>query len=350
MRIPDSYRRPKPKVSDRDFWIDPDPRREPGLLLSDRILFYCQKVNLVYPHDPLFVEPATYKLHAGREYLISDRPGQVESRDLETDGRVVIPPNGLIYIRFFEEVNIPHYMIARFNLRVTQVYRGLLLGTGPQVDPGFRGYLGCPIHNFTDEEKTIHFFDLLGTIDFEKTTPLGETFFPTREVNEITAEEYAAMRADITPVGGIGGLPCKIFNKRIDADFRSYLPGAESVRSSVHALHERVRAAQDEIREQAATIQFYRRIAIGGLIAILLTVLFGGIRLYTDFKGDIAARYMDLKGDIVELNKSVGRLEGTKEDKHRTSSPLGGERLQEKTPVSTEEESGAAQVESKPAK
>src|SRR2546425_2704993 len=42
-----------------------------------------------------------------------------------SEGKVEIPPNGLIYIRFLEEVNIPCYLIARFNLRVKQVYRGL---------------------------------------------------------------------------------------------------------------------------------------------------------------------------------------------------------------------------------
>lgn len=337
MEPPDSYKRPKPSVSERDFWIDPDPRREPGLLLSDRIIFYCQKVNLIYPFDPDFVEPASYTLHAGREYMISLRPGQLESRNLEQEGKVVIPPNGLIYIRFFEEVNIPHYMIARFNLRVSQVYRGLLLGTGPQVDPGFRGHLGCPIHNFTDEDKTIEFFERLGTIDFEKTTPLGQTYFMERNIADITEEQYAHMRAGVTTVGGIDGLESKIFNKRINADFRSYLPGAESVRSSVHALHENVKAAREEIKEQAATIQLYRRIAIGGLIAILLTVLFGGLRLYTDFKSDIASRYMDLKHDIVELSKSVGRLEGTKADGLQTSGHPRGEGAEEKTPASTQE-------------
>jgi deoxycytidine triphosphate deaminase len=180
MELPESYKQPKPEVEEKDFWLDPDKDSPAGLLLSDRIKFYREKVNLIHPFDEKFLEPASYTLHAGGEYLIHDESGKRISGVLGPGGKVIIPPNGLIYIRFLEEVNIPHYMIARFNLRVKQVYRGLLLGTGPQVDPGFRGHLGCPLHNFTNEEKTIEFFEKLVTIDFEKTTPLGQKYFVDR--------------------------------------------------------------------------------------------------------------------------------------------------------------------------
>jgi len=143
-------------------------------------------VNLIYPFDERELRPASYTLHAGPEYLIS-LPGKLVEGNLEREERVVIPPNGLIYIRFLEEVNIPYYMIARFNLRVKQVYRGLLLGTGPQVDPGFRGHLGCPIHNFTDEDKVLHYRERLITIDFEKTTPFAQTSFGNKPDRELRA-------------------------------------------------------------------------------------------------------------------------------------------------------------------
>ena len=331
IKVPDSCRRPKPEVSNQDFWIDPDPSRQPGLLLSDRILFYCEKVNLVFPYDPSFVEPASYTLHAGREYMISPKPGKVETRDLEKEGKVIIPPNGLIYIRFFEEVNIPHYMIARFNLRVTQVYRGLLLGTGPQVDPGFRGYLGCPIHNFTDEDKAIEFFDPLGTIDFEKSTPLGETYFRGLDIAQITDEEYAGMRSGTISVPGINGLHCKIFNKRVNAMFQSYLPGGESVRSSVAKLNEDVKAAQRKIER-------YRNIAILSVIGLTLTVLFW-----------LHGLYINLKNDIVELSKSVGRLEGTVQSRPTIPTVPERQRTEEKSPPASEQKAKSKQPEAKPA-
>jgi hypothetical protein len=47
---------------------------------------------------------------------------------------------------------MPVYIVGRFNLLIRDVYRGLLVGTGPLVDPGFVGRLSIPLHNFTSNE------------------------------------------------------------------------------------------------------------------------------------------------------------------------------------------------------
>jgi len=299
MKLPDSYKQQlaqgKSHVEEKNFWKDPDETSPPGLLLSDRIMFYCKNVNLIWPNDETYVEPASYTLHAGREYLIATRPGLVESRKFEEDDKVIIPRNGLIYIRFLEEVNIPHYMIARFNLRVTQVYRGLLLGTGPQVEPGYKGLLGCPIHNFTDEDKTIEFFEPLVTIDFEKTTRLGETTFKGMNFADITEQQYAGMRAGVVKVEGLGGWRCKIFNKRVNAAFQSFLPPGQSVRSSVSHLQEEV--------ERLRKLQ---KVSAWTAAGVLLAAFSFAITVYFHIEG----YFHELKDNIRELSLEVGRLQG----------------------------------------
>jgi deoxycytidine triphosphate deaminase len=284
---------PKPPVDELDFWIDPDPNESPGILLSDRIRFYVKKVNLVYPFDETELRPASYTLHAGTEYLIS-HPGKLVEGDLERDGTVVIPPNGLIYIRFWEEVNIPYYMIARFNLRVKQVYRGLLLGTGPQVDPGFRGHLGCPIHNFTDEDKILHFKERLVTIDFEKTTPLAQVSFLGKTDRELRSLSFDEFRRGITPVLGLTNQPCLIFRENVDRPLREYLPPGESVKSSVLAL-------QGEVDRLKSQWTIFKAVAVGGALVGLLAA--GAI---------VFDAYRDLKTDVVNLNKQLGQMEGSK--------------------------------------
>jgi deoxycytidine triphosphate deaminase len=307
MEIPQFYCRPRRSVREQDLWIDPDPHSS-GLLLSDRILFYCNTVGLIHPFDPQYVEPASYTLHAGREYIIATGSGQHEVRSLEDETKVIIPPNGLIYIRFYEEITLPYYMIARFNLRVTQVYRGLLLGTGPQVDPGFNGLLGCPIHNFTDADKTIRFFEPLATIDFEKTTPLAESM-------QLLADDFAQYRTGDRTITGKDGLPCKIFNRRVNASFASYLPPGESVRSSVQALYSDVARVKKGLKniERAGAVAI--AIALIGLLVASLGMLYP---LYTNVKDDISSKYMDLKHDIVEITKSVSRLEAAAESRLAT--------------------------------
>jgi len=46
-------------------------------------------------------------------------------------------------------LQLPDYIALRFNLKIQNVYRSLLLGTGPLVDPGFVGHLSFPLHNLT---------------------------------------------------------------------------------------------------------------------------------------------------------------------------------------------------------
>ena len=65
---------------------------------------------------------------------------------------------------------MPLYIAVRFNLRITHVHRGLLLGTGPLVDPGFHGKLLIPLHNLTSDEYTIRGDEGLIWMEFTKTS------------------------------------------------------------------------------------------------------------------------------------------------------------------------------------
>ncbi len=292
-------------MEELDFWLDPDPDST-GILLSDRIEFYAKRVNLIVPFDRDSLGPASYTLHAGKEYLLNNVHG-----DLERDGTVQIPPNGLIYIRFYEEVNIPHYMIARFNLRVKQVYRGLLLGTGPQVDPGFKGHLNCPIHNFTDEPKVIRYRDSLVTIDFEKTTVFGQTSFSGKNMEDVKAF-LGEVKSRNVPVIGINNLSCELFNKKADRPLKEYLPPGESVRSSIFELHQRV--------ERYERIFFWSAVVAGfGVAGIIITAFAINYALYSGLESNFFNSYTDLKENVRQLSQAIGKLEGVNESRDATS-------------------------------
>jgi deoxycytidine triphosphate deaminase len=311
----------KPMVEEKDYWIDPDPNST-GLLLSDRIKLYVEKVNLVRPFDDESLRPASYTLHAGKDYLLNLKDGMKEG-NLEEDKVVEIPPNGLIYIRFLEEINLPFYMIARFNLRVKQVYRGLLLGTGPQVDPGFRGHLNCPIHNFTDEPKRIRFRDPLATIDFEKTTTFGQIYFSGKTEEQIRILPFADMRKSSESIAGLNNLPCKIFEIVNDRPLRGYLPGGESVRSSVYELQEQVQqfgkdieSYRTELKDQVIQLRrdlekelaFYRNISIWGGAGALLAMIALLVSVYFHLEDYLFNSYRDLQDKFHEMSLSVDRL------------------------------------------
>ena len=141
-----------------------------GMLLSDQIHRFCtQEPGLLiakgYTEERL--RPAAYTLTIGDDY--ADSTGK-RGKLSESDPSFEMPPNSIVFVSTTESLDLPYYIAARFNLRVDWVYKGILLGTGPQVEPGFRGQLSCPLYNLTNRPVTISRGELFATIDFERTS------------------------------------------------------------------------------------------------------------------------------------------------------------------------------------
>jgi deoxycytidine triphosphate deaminase len=145
-----------------------------GLLLSDQIDELCRAGFIISDgYDRKNLRPASYTLTIGERYIDSNGKPQ---RLKKVGDSFVFKKNSIVYVSTAEEFDLPYYVVARFNLRVHWVYEGILLGTGPQVDPGFRGTLSCPLYNLTSSDMTIKRGEPFATIDFEKTTSfLGES-------------------------------------------------------------------------------------------------------------------------------------------------------------------------------
>ena len=152
-----------------------DPRDEVwanwqgAVLLRDEIREYCKKApKLIDPFvdEKKFLKPASYHLRLG------DRC-RVDGKDcnLSAGNPVLkIPPHGIAIVRTLEKVNIPGFLIARWNLKVKKVYKGLVWVGSLQVDPGYSGYLFCPLYNLSNEEQRLEYKESLFTIDFVRTT------------------------------------------------------------------------------------------------------------------------------------------------------------------------------------
>lgn len=140
-----------------------------GVLLSDEIEYYVEKYKMIDPFKRDNLEAARYELTVGNEYAIGgeikklcDEPGKNEMR---------IPPFEVVVIETKERINLPRFIVARWNIRVKWAYEGLLWVGGPQVDPGWVGHLSCPIYNLSDKEVTLRLGEPIAVMDFVKTTP-----------------------------------------------------------------------------------------------------------------------------------------------------------------------------------
>jgi deoxycytidine triphosphate deaminase len=154
-----------------------DPKRPTGVLLADEIELYAHRFKLIEPfhiEDPRNrgkkkLRAAGYELSVGEVF---SKGGKVQYlKDEVGKDKIVVNPFEVVIIQTLERLNMPEFMIARWNVAVGQAYRGLLWVGAAQVDPGFKGYLCCPIYNLSDKPCTLKYGESIAVIDFVTTTP-----------------------------------------------------------------------------------------------------------------------------------------------------------------------------------
>jgi len=149
-----------------------------SVLRKPDIQSFCSERTppLIDPTDDpkCFKEATSYQLRLGSRYRI----GESGSAEWLTDSKkdLQIPPHGIAIVSTYEWLNIPGCLIARWNLKVRMVYRGLVWVGSLQVDSGYQGFLFCPIYNLSNQPQILIYKDPLFIIDFVLTTPAPDKY------------------------------------------------------------------------------------------------------------------------------------------------------------------------------
>jgi dCTP deaminase len=182
------------RLSELKEWPDNYDNADRGVLLSDKIRHYCEDFGLIDPFDQASLRPAGYDLRVGSNYSIrGERYALNDAMSLE------IGPYQVAIIETYETLNLPKFLIGRWNIRVQHAYKGLLWVGGAQVDPGFRGRLCCPIYNLSTEPVRLEFKERLAMIDFVTTTHFesGCELFPWPTRKMLVFREYPKLSSGI---------------------------------------------------------------------------------------------------------------------------------------------------------
>ena len=160
---------------------DPLPEIPPALLNSADIISYVEKVGIL---DPFHPEPerkklksASYEVDMLGKVLFWEEEARTDEPTTKTLNRgdeFLLKPLSIAFVEVEPVFRLPYYIALRFNLTITNVYRGLLLGTGPLIDPGFEGKIYVPLHNLTDTEYCLRGGDGLIWMEFTKLSPHRE--------------------------------------------------------------------------------------------------------------------------------------------------------------------------------
>lgn len=128
---------------------DPFPQISDSLLNFIDISMYALTTGMLDPFIPEKLTGVTYTCCFSGKYARYNRCNQMETKELADGETLQILPNSVTYLEIGTYFRVPHYMVFRFNLKVHNVYKGLLLGTGPIIDPGYKGKIFIPLHNLT---------------------------------------------------------------------------------------------------------------------------------------------------------------------------------------------------------
>ncbi|HWY53088.1 MAG TPA: hypothetical protein VNZ03_01415 [Terriglobales bacterium] len=271
-----------------DKWKYEDPTPDDrGILLSNQIHRLCSEAGLLISdgYEEKNLRPASYTLRIGDDYVDSD--GNVH-RLTEEDDSFVFQKNSIIFVSTKEKLELPYYIIGRFNIRVNWVYDGVLLGTGPQVDPGFSGALSCPLYNLTNMDLTIMRGQDFATIDFEKTT----TLLGGRSLDEKKMCIDSAKDKDLKKHG--------------DETYSFYR--TPPLRPLQHRKSHRIISSLFEMR---ADLRTWRQLGIGSLVAffgLTLSLLAFGANLYRQ-NSDLSRLYTENKNELNKANEQISKLQ-----------------------------------------
>jgi len=174
---------------------DPYPEISPALLNPIDINKYIEKTGMISPFYKKNIKTVTYQVPLyGEIHYWENEERKIKILKENEKDIFILKPNAIIFIHISTTFRVPYYIAFRFNLKIDLVHKGLLLGTGPVVDPGFQGRILIPIHNLTANEYILRSGDGLIWVEFTKLSPYPiDVTKPTYEFPsflDFTADDY----------------------------------------------------------------------------------------------------------------------------------------------------------------
>lgn len=235
-------------------WRNEDPFDDipPALLSAQHFILYIKTTALIHPFFETKdrIKSASYEVQAGRNSIRWDQDGRKIISPITDETPLYLEKNSITFVQIESSIFLPEYMALRFNLRITEVHRGLLLGTGPLIDPQFEGDLLIPIHNLTDQDYTIPKKQGLIWVEFTKTSrpdPKGAYRIEQRK-RLLSPESYLEKANRNNPI-------------------------RSSIRGAIAEVQKKADAAEVSARKAKRSSQFFLTVGLLGIAAMVISTV-----------------------------------------------------------------------------
>lgn len=301
---------------------DPFPEIQPALLNSADIHDYVAITGMIFPFHPEKgkLKTASYEVDLLGKIIYWDENGDKITEELTRGKTFKLLSNSIAFVTPEPTFRLPDYIAVRFNLKITNVHRGILLGTGPLVDPGYEGKLLIPLHNLTANDYIFTGGEGFIWMEFTKLSPSkqwlngNEQFdrtkfyieFPkdkkfldqeTLIAKALKNQKFSTIRSSITPV------------------FAEIREGAQRAKEEAQNSKEEAQKAKDVAmtieKDIKAKIKKYSIIGLAGLLIGLFSILVGvyvGNRQFISLGIQNQAQIEQLKQEVKNQNITINEI------------------------------------------
>ena len=276
--------------------VDPFPGIQSALLNSADVCDYVRMTGMVYPFypDEDHLKSASYEVAILGLCIYWDHSGKRQERTLGVGEKFSLIPNSIAFVEVEPTFRLPSYIALRFNLKISHVHRGILLGTGPLVDPGYEGKLVIPLHNLTTNDYVFTGGEALIWVEFTKISNWIDL-----KVSEDCMQRH----------GKYYEFP-KDKKYMEPNDFLAKAAPNREIRSSMSELIELANTAARQAQE--ARIRTQQLIGIGmvsviiGFLALSVSLGF----LYINLNKFVNESIMEVKREITNNSERLSNMEG----------------------------------------
>lgn len=322
---------------------DPFPNIEAALLNSADIFRYVTKTGMIYPFHWKKLEGASYEVDIKGTVMWWNEDGEMESKELINPGdSFELKPNSIAFITLEPTFRIPDYIALRFNLKIVHVYRGLLLGTGPLVDPGFVGKLSLPLHNLTDNTYVFRAGDGIIQMEFTKLSR-NMAWFPRHTSNAVYIRKRIAPGRTVKDYieRSLGAGQNKVIRSSIPGEIKKIRDEASKVQEEAVDFRKRIRKDFKELKiETGQKIHQAQWLNVAIIAAVASVMAFACTAMY-----QLGSANTVKKSQITELEKQYISFYNEYENREKELEQRIKELEDELKEMKNEEEEGKANVQ-----
>jgi len=123
-----------------------------------------KKELIIKNFEEKFLHPSSYDARLGKQ-VFKTRPerGLVDASE---KGVIIIEVGEFAILSTHEVFELPDNIAGKIGLRSHYARKGLILLSGPQIDPGFRGMLTVGVYNVGPKDLAIPYLEPFCTIEF----------------------------------------------------------------------------------------------------------------------------------------------------------------------------------------